>query len=211
MDPTDSSPATAPPHAAFHKRRMKNYLINTKLQLRFASWLLAVAAMISVVLGWVLWRSYAETSRLVALSNLALSDGDGADPLAAMFASEDRARMVWLAAALAVVLICLLGFAVVLTHRIAGPAFVIARTCRQIGEGNFERPRPLRESDMLVELFDDVIDMVDAIRARDQDERDRIAAALARLADPAASPDDRKRVAEALEQIVAEKAKRLAT
>jgi hypothetical protein len=206
MDPSANSQATAPTNAAFHKRRMKNYLINTKLQLRFASWLLAVAAMISVVLGWVLWRSYAETSRVVALA-----DPDVAESLAAAFASEDRARMVWLAAALAVVLICLLGFAVVLTHRIAGPAFVIARTCRQIGEGNFERPRPLRESDMLVELFDDVIDMVDAIRARDQDESDRIVAALARVGDPAASSDDRKLAIEALELIVAEKAKRLAT
>jgi HAMP domain-containing protein len=206
MDPSANSQATVPPPAVFHKRRVKNYLINTKLQLRFASWLLAVAAMISVVLGWVLWRSYAETSRLVALS-----DPDGADSLAAMFASEDRARMVWLAAALAVVLVCLLGFAVVMTHRIAGPAFVISRTCRQVAEGNFERPRPLRERDMLVELFDDVIDMVNAIRDRDKDEQDRIAAAIAQLGAPSTSPEDRKRAVESLEALVAEKAKRLAT
>jgi hypothetical protein len=206
MDPSANSQATVPPPAVFHQRRVKNYLINTKLQLRFASWLLAVAAMISVVLGWVLWRSYAETSRLVALS-----DPDGADSLAAMFASEDRARMVWLAAALAVVLVCLLGFAVVMTHRIAGPAFVISRTCRQVAEGNFERPRPLRERDMLVELFDDVIDMVNAIRDRDKDEHDRIAAALASLANPAASAEDRRLASQALEALVAEKAKRLST
>lgn len=206
METSAPSPATESPAAVIHKRRMKNYLINTKLQLRFASWLLAVAAMISVVLGWVLWRSYAETSRLVALS-----DPDGADSLAAMFASEDRARMVWLAAALAVVLVCLLGFAVVLTHRIAGPAFVISRTCRQVGEGNFERPRPLRQRDMLVELFDDVIDMVNAIRDRDQAERDRIVAAIASLGNPAAGEEDRRRAIETLEQLVAEKSKRLAT
>jgi len=206
MDSTADSEATAPSPAAFHKRRMKNYLINTRLQLRFASWLLAVAAMISIVLGWVLWKSYAETSRVVALM-----DPDVADSLASAFASEDRERMVWLAAALAIVLVCLLGFAVVLTHRIAGPAFVIARTCRQVGEGNFERPRPLRERDMLVELADDVIQMVDAIREREEQERGRIAAAIASLGAPAASAEDRKRAVEALEQLAAEKAKRLAT
>src|SRR5512138_2349978 len=173
MDPSANSQAEPQAQAAFHKRRMKNYLINTRLQLRFASWLLAVAAAISIVLGWVLWRSYAETSRVVALM-----DPDVADSLAAAFASEDRQRMVWLAVALAVVLVCLLGFAVVMTHRIAGPAFVIARTCRQVADGNLERPRPLRERDMLVELGDDVAHMVDAIREREQDERDRILAAL---------------------------------
>jgi hypothetical protein len=206
MEPSATTPATAPPPAVIHKRRVKNYLINTKLQLRFASWLLAVAAMISVVLGWVIWRSYAETSRVVALA-----DPDVAEALAAAFASEDRERMVWLAVALAFVLICLLGFAVVMTHRIAGPAFVIARTCRPVGEGNFERPRPLRGRDMLVELGDDVVQMVDAVREREESERDRIAGAVARLSGPAASAEDRRAALELLEQLVAEKSKRLAT
>ena len=168
MDPSANTHAATPAPNAVHKRRVRNYLINTRLQLRFSSWLLAVAAAISVVLGWVLWRSYSETSRVVALA-----DPDTAEALAAALAGEDRQRMVWLAVALAVVLICLLGFAVVLTHRIAGPAFVIARTCRQVAEGNLERPRPLRERVMLVEPGDDVSHMVDAIREREQDERDR--------------------------------------
>jgi signal transduction histidine kinase len=206
METSANSQAATPAPTVVHKRRVKNYLINTKLQLRFASWLLAVAATISIVLGWVLWRSYAETSRVVALM-----DPEVADSLAAAFASEDRVRMVWLAVALAVVLVCLLGFAVVMTHRIAGPAFVIARTCRQVAEGNFERPRPLRERDMLVELGDDVAHMVDAVRERDQDERDRILAAIAKLQFPGVSSEDRKRGLEALEQLAAEKAKRLAT
>src|SRR5512133_2949927 len=206
MDSTADSEATAQSPSAFHKRRMKNYLINTKLQLRFASWLLAVAAMISIVLGWVLWKSYAETSRVVALM-----DPEVADSLASAFASEDRERMVWLAAALAVVLVCLLGFAVVLTHRIAGPAFVIARTCRQVGEGNYERPRPLRQRDMLVELADEAAHMVDAVRLREEQERDALLATVRRLQEPGATPEDRQRGIGALQQLVDEKTKRLAT
>ncbi|MGB8929665.1 MAG: hypothetical protein WCC48_00280 [Anaeromyxobacteraceae bacterium] len=205
MDPTANSEAAAPPPNVY-KRRVRNYLINTRLQLRFASWLLTVAAAISIVLGWVLWRSYAETSRVVALA-----DPDVAESLAAAFASEDRARMVWLAAALAVVLICLLGFAVVMTHRIAGPAFAIGRTCRQLGEGNYERPRRLRERDMLVELADEAAQMVDAVRAREERERDLLLAALARLEAPGATVEDRQRGVEPLQQLVEEKTKRLAT
>lgn len=205
MDPSANSEAAAPP-ATVYKRRVRNYLINTKLQLQFASWLLAVAAAISVVLGWVLWRSYAETSRVVALA-----DPDVAESLAAAFASEDRARMVWLAAALAVVLVCLLGFAVVMTHRIAGPAFAIGRTCRQVGEGNYERPRPLRQRDMLVELADEAAHMVEAVRLREEQERDALLAAVRRLQEPGATPEDRQRAVGALQQLVDEKTKRLAT
>jgi hypothetical protein len=205
MDPSANSEAAAPPPTVY-KRRVRNYLINTRLQLQFASWLLAVAAAISVVLGWVLWRSYAETSRVVALA-----DPDVAESLAAAFASEDRARMVWLAAALAVVLVCLLGFAVVMTHRIAGPAFAIARTCRQVGEGIYERPRALRERDMLVELADEAAHMVEAVRLREEQERDALLATVRRLQEPGASPEDRQRGIEALQQLVDEKTKRLAT
>ncbi len=205
MEPSANIEAAAPPPTVY-KRRVRNYLIDTKLQLRFASWLLAVAAAISMVLGWVLWRSYAETSRVVALA-----DPDVAEALAAAFASEDRARMVWLAAALAVVLFCLLGFAVVMTHRIAGPAFAIARTCRQVGEGNYERPRPLRERDMLVELADEAAHMVDAVRLREEQERDAILTAARRLQEPGATAEDRKLATEALQQLVDEKTKRLAT
>lgn len=206
MDPSAHSQAAAPPALPFYKRRVKNYLINTRLQLRFASWLLAVAAAISIALGWVLWRSYAETSRVVALA-----DPEVADSLAAAFASEDRQRMVWLAAALAAVLLCLLGFAVVMTHRIAGPAFVIGRTCRHVAEGNLERPRPLRERDMLVELADEVIHMVDAIRDREEAERASIAAVVLRLQNPAASAEDRRKDLAVLEQLAAAKAQRLTT
>jgi hypothetical protein len=206
MEPSaDSQAATVPPTTVY-KRKMRNYLINTRLQLRFASWLLAVAAAISVVLGWVLWRSYAETSRVVALA-----DPDVAEALAAAFASEDRARMVWLAAALAVVLVCLLGFAVVMTHRIAGPAFAIGRTCRQVGEGIYERPRPLRQRDMLVELADEAAQMVDGVRAREEAEREVVLAAVRRLQEPGATAEDRQRGIAALQQLVDEKTKRLAT
>jgi hypothetical protein len=205
MDLSANTEVAAPPPTVY-KRRVRNYLIDTKLQLRFASWLLAVAAAISIVLGWVLWSSYAETSRVVALA-----DPDVAESLAAAFASEDRARMVWLAVALAAVLVCLLGFAVVMTHRIAGPAFAVARTCRQVGEGNYERPRPLRTRDMLVELADEAAHMVEAVRLREEQERDVILAAARRLQEPGATADDRKRAAEALQQLVDEKTKRLAT
>lgn len=205
MDTSANTEAAASPPTVY-KRRVRNYLIDTKLQLRFASWLLAVAAAISIVLGWVLWRSYAETSRVVALA-----DPEVAESLAAAFASEDRARMVWLAVALAAVLVCLLGFAVVMTHRIAGPAFAIARTCRQVGEGNYERPRPLRTRDMLVELADEAAHMVEAVRLREEQERDVILAAARRLQEPGATADDRKRAVEALQQLVDEKTKRLVT
>jgi methyl-accepting chemotaxis protein len=215
MEPSvaNPAPATAPerpatpsvpdPHAA--KRRVRNYLLDTGLQLRLASYLLAVATALSLGLGGLLWSAYRETSRVIALG-----DPEAGESIAAALAAEDRGRIVLVATALAVVLVCLLGAAVVITHRIAGPAFVIRRTCGQIAEGSLARPRPLRTHDLLVDLADAVAAMIDALRAREETERQAVARVAATLRDPRAGPDLRAAAAADLERLAAEKEARLA-
>jgi hypothetical protein len=204
-----SSEAAAPPSPADPrpaKRRVRNYLLDTGLQLRLASYLVAVAAALSIGLGALLWSAYRETSRVVALG-----DPEVGDSIAAALAAEDRWRMVLVAAALAAVLVCLLGAAVVVTHRIAGPAFVLRRACRQIAEGRLARPRPLRSHDLLVDLADAMAGMVDALRAREARERDALARAAAALRDPGATPEARAAAAAELERLRSEKEARLAS
>lgn len=185
-------------------RRVRNYLLDTGLQLRLASHLLAVAVALSLGLGWLLWEAYRETSRVIALG-----DPDVGESIAQALASEDRWRMVLVAGALAGVLVCLLGASVVITHRIAGPAFVLRRTCRQVGEGNLERPRPLRDRDLLVDLADEVAGMIDALRDREERERDVVRRGAEALRDPAADGSGRRAAAEALERLAKEKEERL--
>ena len=183
---------------------MKNYLLDTSLQLKLASYLLATATALSVGLGWLLWSAYRETSRVVALG-----DPEVGDSIAAALATEDRWRIVLVSVALVLVLLCLLGAAVVITHRVAGPAFVIRRTCAQVAEGNLARPRPLRDHDLLVDLADAVATMVDALRDREAIDRDAMVRAAATLRDPAATKDAAASAAAELERLAAEKEARL--
>ncbi len=193
--------AGAPAHP---KRYVRNYLLDTGLQLRLASYLLAVSVALSIGLGWLLWSAYRETSRVVALG-----DPDVGDSIAKALAGEDRWRMFLIAASLSAVLVALLLASIVITHRIAGPAFVIARTCRQIAEGNLAPPRPLRSHDLLVDLADDVATMVDALRDRDDRERERLAHAAETLRDPTAAPPERALALDDLERLASEKEARL--
>jgi methyl-accepting chemotaxis protein len=185
-------------------RRLRNYLLDTPLQLGLAGQLLAAATALSLGLGWLLWSAYRETSRVVALG-----DPDAAEGLAAALADEDRGRIVLVAAVLAAVLVCLLAAAVVVTHRIAGPAFALRGTCRRVGEGDLSRPRPLRARDLLVDLAADVAGMVDALRAREALERAALERAAAALSEAGADPERRARVVAELEALAAEKGARL--
>ena len=184
------------------KRRIRNYLLDTGLQLKLASYLLAFAVALSLGLGWHLWTAYRETSEVVSLA---------APEVAGALATEDRWRIVQVSIILVLVLLCLLGASVVITHRIAGPAFVIRRTCANVAEGNLSRPRPLRNHDLLVDLADTVGAMVDALRDRDAVDRDAMLRAAATLRDPQATPEACAAAAAELERLAAEKEARLRT
>ena len=203
--------APGPAHAApvagpngRERRRLRNYLLNAPLQLRLASYLIGVGVVLSLGLGLLLWRAYQETSRVIALS-----DPDGGDSIALALASEDRFRIVIIAVTLGGVLLCLLGSALVISHRIAGPAFAIGRTCREVGEGHLAAPRPLRPRDLLVELGNDVAGMVSALRTRESREREVTLSAASVLRDPGASAEARRAAAEGLERVAREKGERL--
>ena len=185
-------------------RRVRNYLVDTSLQLRLASYLLGVAVLLSAGLGWLLWQAYQETSRVIALGA-----PDATESLAGALAQEDRGRILLVAVALASILLCLLGAAVVITHRIAGPAFAIGRTCRLVAEGILTRPRPLRSRDLLVELGEDVAAMVDALRDREAKEREVVLAAAGALRDAAAGPESRAAAAATLQTLADQKEERL--
>jgi HAMP domain-containing protein len=199
-EPSEPSSETTAERRQHPKRYIRNYLLDTGLQLKLASYLLAFAVALSIGLGWHLWTAYRETSQVVAL----------AEPdVAAALATEDRSRIVQVSVILVLVLVCLLGASVVITHRIAGPAFVIRRTCANVAEGNLSRPRPLRNHDLLVDLADAVAGMVDAIRDRETEDRDAMLRAAQALRDPSASPEARAAAAADLERLASEKEARL--
>jgi hypothetical protein len=201
--PAPAARVVGPAHGR-SRRRLRNYLLNAPLQLRLASYLIGVGVALSLGLGFLLWRAYQETSKVIALS-----DPDAGDSIALALASEDRFRIVIIAVTLGGVLLCLLSSALVISHRIAGPAFAIGRTCRQVGEGHLAAPRPLRPHDLLVELGNDVAGMVAALRAREAREREVTLSAASVLRDPAASTEVRSGAAEALERVAGEKGERL--
>ncbi len=197
-------PAPPAEPAVKARRHVRNYLLDTRLQLRLASYLLAAATLLSVGLGWLLWNAYRETSQV-----LELSDPSVGAALGSALAQEDRFRILALAVVLVAVLCCLLAAAIVVTHRIAGPAYAIARTCRRVAEGDLTEPPPLRSRDLLVELGDEVHGMVLELRAREGRERDLLALAVGVLRDPFSAAPTRQELARQLEALASEKGRRI--
>jgi hypothetical protein len=191
--------AAAPPES-YARRRVRNYILDPGLQLRLGGYLVATVTALSIALGWHVWRGYAEASKLVSLG-----DSRSDEVIAAMLASEDKVRMLWLAGILVGVVLCLLALAVMITHRIAGPAFAMARACRAVAGGSLARPRLLRRGDLLAGLANEMGAMVEALHAREDEER----AALEEAARALAGPGAPARAVEIVRRLAADKARRL--
>jgi hypothetical protein len=133
-------------------RRLRNFLVDPGIQLRLATDILVVATAIGVALAVMFWT-----------------------------AGQDAGPGIVAAAAIAGAVPCLLLLAVVLTHRVAGPAVAIAHACRRVGAGDLSLPRPLRRRDLLVDLADEVALMVEGLREQEAEERALLSDAAHRL------------------------------
>jgi nitrogen fixation/metabolism regulation signal transduction histidine kinase len=70
---TKANPTPPPPSlGGRHQRRLKNYLLDRKFQLKYAAYFAAIALVLSAVLGWVLWSTARE---LIAQSRQNVESG----------------------------------------------------------------------------------------------------------------------------------------
>ena len=138
--------------AGMGKRRLRNYLVDPGIQLRLVSEMLVVAIAIGTGLAVMVWT-----------------------------AGQEAGTGFMLGTALAGAVPGLLILAVVLTHRVAGPAVALAHACRRVGAGDLSLPRPLRRRDLLVDLADELALMVQGLREQEAEERALLADAAHRL------------------------------
>ncbi len=61
-------------------------------------------------------------------------------------------------------------FGMLVTHRIAGPVFVMARAMQSIVDGKYPHLRPLRDSDDLQDLYSVLKKMVESLESTDRSE-----------------------------------------
>ncbi len=134
-----------------HRRTIKNFLLDRRLQLRYIVTITAISAVIAGVLGFLIWRQGAETTDdVVANIERTYADDQGlSDDVARDLNSNDNQlvlKMVGFGCALALILSL---FLLILTHKVAGPLFKLSTHFDDLARGTFREVRSLRRFDML--------------------------------------------------------------
>lgn len=137
-----------------HRRQ---YLVDRAFQLKYAIVMAAAGLVVAAVFGLWLHQAHAQATALLA-----------PDPeTRALVERSDRLLFAAFAAIAALLAAALALVGIVITHRVAGPVFVMGHYLKVLSEGRFPRMRTLRRSDELKTFFRTFIDAVDTIKERE--------------------------------------------
>lgn len=163
-----------------YRRRMRNYLLDVGLQLRYTMTIVIVAVILTGILGYLIYDANRDASKIIMLTGLA--DPTVAGELQSQFASTDR-RVLWAIVGLAFVLvISISAVGILITHRVAGPIFKVAGYFARVrGNRLGAIPQSLRKGDELQEFYSSFREMYEALRTRVASDVQHLGTAIAVL------------------------------
>lgn len=158
--------------AQAYKRRLIP-IVDRQFQFKYTAVIVGIAAAISLVLGYFLWKSYMEMNEIIDIASYSKEVNDKLN--------SDDARFVFtitlIFLAVEVVVLGLMGL--LITHRVCGPIFVLQRHMDTITGGSYPTMRAQRAGDEFRGAFESFTRMIDSLRKRDDDDMTRLKAVLA--------------------------------
>lgn len=220
-DPTAATPAPGGPRPRY-KRKLSNYLLDKKLQLRYVLLVTILSGVIAGALGYLIYQQKRAASEsiekdLAALTATDSPQGDFQEHVASGLESEDRA-LVYKMAGVGVGLVVILSlYLLIMTHKVAGPLYKVSMYFDRMATGRLGVVTPLRQGDMLQDFYATFKESHDAVRARAQTDVEALEKALQAMRESKNQADYRgearaklDEALDALEKHIAERKKQLA-
>lgn len=163
--------ATSPSPTGKHQRRISNYLLDKRLQLRYVLVVLGVSLAISGTLGYLIYQQeHRATADLVAgLAELTKDKPELADyqrEAAADIAHRDRTLLLQMIGVGLGMSVIVGGYLVLMTHKVAGPLHKVGHYLHDMAAGKLGDVAPLRKGDMLQDFYVQFREMHQTVRER---------------------------------------------
>jgi methyl-accepting chemotaxis protein len=153
------------------KRLLRNYLLDTRFQLKYTGYVVVVTLVVASVLGYVAYQYSRGQTEMLTIDQMA----SVADPETAAFI-EDQARQADQQVLAAIVggillLTLTLGFVgIFITHKVVGPAFKMKLLFQHVTDGHLSLKGRLRKGDELQDVFLVFEHMIETLRERQREE-----------------------------------------
>ncbi|HEY7371696.1 MAG TPA: hypothetical protein VIF57_05910 [Polyangia bacterium] len=163
-----------------YKRKVKNYLLDVGLQLRYTAAIVIVAVALTIVLGHRIYRATQDTSKVILWTGLV--DPAASQELQSQFAQSDRTVLFGIIGFGVILVLSIGGVGILLTHKVAGPLYKISSFFGRIRDNRLgPAPAKLRKGDELQDFYLSFREMHQAIRGRTEEDVRVLESALAAL------------------------------
>lgn len=158
-------------------KRRRQYIVDRAFQLKYTLLISLVGGLIALIFGWWMYDAHRENTDLLRINSLLQMD----ESLKEQLAQGDQ-NLLWIYIGITVLMMIALGLlGVLVTHRVAGPAYIMGRYLTVIGDGAYPKLRPLRKKDELRDFFESLNRAVETLRERDRSEAEAIEKAIEAL------------------------------
>jgi hypothetical protein len=193
-----------------HKRKLRNYLLDVGLQLRYTVFIIAVAMFLTAFLGYRIYVATQETTRIVTMTVAA--DPSVERELRAQFEANDR-TVLWGIFGFGVLLVVTVtAGGIWMTHKIAGPLHNIGSAFSRVRDNKLPSDMGnLRKGDELQAFHACFREMYDAIRTRVVKDTEVLERTITAIEHQTEQPSEVNKALEELRALRAEKAESLKT
>ena len=148
-----------------HKRKLRNYLLDVGLQVRYTSFIIAVAIFLTAVLGYKIYEATRDTSKVIFMTGLV--EPTITNELQAQFRANDRIVLFGIVGFGVLLVLSIFGAGIWITHKVAGPLFSISVICGRVRDNKLSPSlRQLRKGDELQDFYSSFREMYEALRGR---------------------------------------------
>jgi methyl-accepting chemotaxis protein len=164
---------------AVYKRRLSNFLLDKKLQLRYVLLVVTLSGLIAGTLGYMLYQQKSLAVDSIA-SDLKALDAGLTNVVDEFHADNLELVYKMVGAGLGLVLVLSI-YLLMMTHKVAGPLYKVSMYFDRMAAGKLGTVTPLRRGDMLQDFFAAFRDMHLAVRSRFIGDAEAMSRALAGL------------------------------
>lgn len=168
------------PSTGAAQRRLRNYLLDSRFQLKYTGMVVGVTLIVASLLGAV---AYSESKGQTEALQIQLAVQPDLDPqvaahLDAFGKQRDRQMLLGILGGILLLTLALGATGIVITHKLVGPAYRMRRLLGTVASGHLKVEGALRRGDELQDVFNAFNDMVTALRSRQADEIAQLDGAL---------------------------------
>ena len=165
------------------QRKLKNYLLDRRFQLKYTGMVLCVTVVVAGVLGYLAYdfskgQTEAFTAQLAAQPDL---DEATANELEQFAQQEDRRVRNAIIAGVLLLTIALGLTGILVTHRVVGPTYRMKRLFEHVGEGHLQVTTGIRKGDELQDLYRSFAEMVESLREQRAEDIERLERTIAEM------------------------------